>query len=94
MIRSFVDQNLHSIWLEDGVTALPTDRVKSIRLILDLLHAATVPADVELPSLRLNHLGEQADGRIRFAIVRANKWQILFSWQDSDAYDVALELFM
>jgi plasmid maintenance system killer protein len=59
-------------------------------MILDLLDQATMPADVELPSLRLEHLGLDGAGRTRFGIVRANQWQILFSWSDGDAYEVEI----
>lgn len=57
-------------------------------MILDLLDVATIPADVELPSLRLEHQGELPGGGIKFGIIRANQWQVTFTWRDGNAYDV------
>lgn len=90
MIRSIRSDKYRSIWTGENV--LPFEaRAQEIVRLLDMLDVIEKPLDLEMSIYRLEHLGVDTDNRPRFGLNRANHWQISFSWEGGNAYDVDVE---
>lgn len=88
MIKSFKDKGLRRFWEEGSTRGLSVQNPKRIRYILEMLDAATLPADMNLPGLRWHPLGKMAPGR--YAVEASGNYRVTFAW-DGGAVDVDLE---
>lgn len=88
MIKSFRSVALQTFWESSSVERIPTDWVKKIGQILDMLDAATMPEDVAIPGLGFHGFAE--GNRPRFGVMASKAWRISFSWSQGDALDVSL----
>lgn len=86
MIRTFRHKALRRLYQLGNARGLPADHVPKLRDILALLDAASAPADLDLPGLRLHPLKGELDGYYAVT-VRAN-WRVIFRFEGGDALDV------
>lgn len=92
MIKSFGDKATSDLFhgkSSSKVKKLPTQILESTTYKLDILNAATSLDDYRSPpGNRLEALrGDYKD----YHSIRSNtQWRIVFRWQDSNAYDVAI----
>lgn len=89
MIKSFRSTSLQAFWETSTVERIPTDWVKKIELILDLLDAAESPEAMAIPGLRFH--GFAGGTKPRFAVMASKAWRISFAWKQGDAYGVNLD---
>ncbi len=89
MILAFRSRALKRFWERDDVSKLPPDRIERIIMILDRLHAATAPDDLNLPGLGFHKLSGASRGR--YAVSVSANWRITFGWDDQDATEVDFE---
>jgi len=92
MIKSFGDKATSDLFHGNSsskVRKLPTQILESATYKLDILNAATSLDDLRSPpGNRLEALRGDYKG---FHSIRINaQWRIVFRWQDSSAYDVAI----
>ena len=89
MIRSFRCKETEKLFRGQFSTKLPLDSQRTAAMKLHMLHAATLLATLRVPPS--NHLEALAGDRQGQYSIRINKqWRICFSWQGSDAHDVAI----
>lgn len=89
MIKSFRSTALQAFWENSNVERIPTDWVKRIEHVLDILDAASMPEDLAIPGLRFHSFAEGT--KSRYAVMASKAWRISFSWSLGDAYDVGLD---
>ena len=89
MIRSFRCKETEILFRGQFSTKLPQDIQRTAAMKLHMLHAATLLVTLRVPPS--NHLEALAGDRQGQYSIRINKqWRICFSWQGSDAHDVAI----
>ena len=86
MIRSFRSKALRNFWEKNDERGISPNWVKRVAVILDRLHAATAPGDMDLPGLRFHPRKGQQKGR--YQVDLTGGWRITFGWHDNDAVDV------
>lgn len=89
MIRSFRNKGLQNFWESSDTERVPTDWVRRITHVLDLLDAAEIPEDVALPGLDFHSCPEGGQGR--FGVMVSKAWRISFAWKNGEAIDIDLE---
>jgi proteic killer suppression protein len=92
MIKSFGDKATSDLFhgkSSSKVRKLPTQILDSAIYKLDILNAATTLDDLRSPpGNRLEALHGDYEG---YHSIRINaQWRIIFRWQDSSTYDVAI----
>lgn len=92
MIKSFRDKATSDLFhgvSSSRVRRLPTQILESALYKLDILNAASTPDDLRLPpGNRLEALSGRYKG---FYSIRINaQWRLIFRWQESNVYDVAI----
>jgi toxin HigB-1 len=86
MIRSIRNKGLKRFSEDDDARGIDAEHVQKVRDILARLDAASMLADLDLPTFRLHSL--RGDLKGFWAItVRAN-WRIIFRFEGGDAFDV------
>ena len=89
MIRSFRCKETEKLFRGQFSTKLPQDIQRTAAMKLHMLHADTLLVTLRVPPS--NHLEALAGDRQGQYSIRINKqWRICFSWQGSDAHDVAI----
>jgi proteic killer suppression protein len=89
MIKSFTDKGLQLFWEEGSTRRLAVQNPKRIKMILDALHVARRPADLDLPGLRFHNLAPAQPSR--YAVNASGNYRITFAFEKGDAVDVDLE---
>ncbi len=88
MIASIRHKGLKLLFERDDPSKLNAEHVNRLRLILSALDAAGVIEDMDQPVFRLHPL--KGDLETYWAVtVRAN-WQVVFRFEDGQAFDVDL----
>ena len=91
MIGSFAGKGLRELF-ETGKSARIDRRFhKRLLVRLDALHAATVPADMNIPGFDFHPLSGARNGV--FSVHVNGPWCITFGWDGSDAVDVEFEQY-
>jgi len=80
---------LKRYWERGDASAIRPDWLRRINLVLSRLDVAALPAEMDLPGLRLHALSGDRAGR--FAVTVSRNWRITFAWDGEDAVDVDLE---
>jgi proteic killer suppression protein len=89
MIKSFKSKALKGFWEDDDASGIRPDWIDRVKLILDALHVAVEPQDMDLVGLRFHSLkGNRAK---QYAVTVSRNWRITFRWSGQDATDVDLE---
>lgn len=89
MIKSFRSTALQAFWENSNVERIPTDWVRRIEHVLDIIDAASAPEDLAIPGLRFHSFAEKTTPR--YGVMASRAWRISFTWSQGDAYDVALD---
>ena len=87
MIRSFKHKGLGRFFETGSKAGIQAQHAERLRLILAQLNAATAPADMGLPGLRLHPL--RGDRRGNWSVWVSGNWRITFKFvgKDADAVD-------
>jgi proteic killer suppression protein len=88
MIRSFKHRGLKRLYEEDDRSGVRPDLVGKLERILTALDSAVAPQALDIPGYRLHPLKGDLKG-FWSVTVRAN-WRIVFRFEGTDAFDVAL----
>ncbi len=92
MIKSFADKSTSDLFhgiSSSKVRKLPTQILDSAIYKLDILNAASSLDDLKSPPG--NRLEALHGGFKGFYSIRINsQWRVVFRWQDSSAFDVAI----
>lgn len=89
MIISFANDETEKVWLGDRSKSFPFEIQKTTRRKLRMINNAQNITDLRIPPAnRLEKL--KGDLKGFYSIRINNQWRIIFSWQDSNAYDVEI----
>jgi toxin HigB-1 len=88
MIRSFKHRGLKRLYERDDRSGIRPDLVDTVQEIMTVLDDADTPQELNLPGYRLHSLKGDLKG-FWSVTVRAN-WRIIFRFEGTDAFDVAL----
>ena len=89
MILSFRHKGLERFFLTGSTARIQAQHANRLRLILDRLHAATEPKDMNLPGLHLHQLtGNQAG---IWSVRVSGNWRITFRFSGENAEVVDYE---
>ena len=83
MIRSFKHKGLSRFFESGSKSAIQSQHAERLRLILGLLNAATAPADLALPGLKLHPL--KGDRKGIWSVSVSGNWRITFKFIGKDA---------
>lgn len=89
MIKSFTDKGLQLFWDTGSVRKLAVQNPKRIKLILDMLDAATKPSDMDVQGLRFHNLTPRWPSR--YTVVASGNYRVTFAFEKGHAVDVDLE---
>lgn len=89
MIRSFRHKGLARFFASGSQAGITPAHAGRLRLVLAVLNAATCPADLGLPGLRLHPLRGERIGT--WAISVSGNWRVTFRFDGKDAIDVNYE---
>jgi proteic killer suppression protein len=88
MVRSFRHRGLKRLFERDDRSGIRPDLVDTVQEVLTVLDDAATLQDLNLPGYRLHPLKGGLKG-FWSVTVRAN-WRIIFSFEETDAFDVEL----
>jgi toxin HigB-1 len=89
MIESFRSRGLKRYWEKSDDRGIRRDWVVRIKMVLDALHAASRPEDMDVPGLNFHPLKGTRAGE--YAVYVSRNWRITFAWVGQDATQVDLE---
>ncbi len=91
MIVSFRSKALERFWWRGEARRVDQRHVAKLRLILDRLEYASVPEDMNLPTMAYHVLTGDQIGR--YAVKVDKNWRVTFGWSGhgADAVDVDYE---
>lgn len=90
MIHSFADPETERVWNQNRSRKLPPDIQRTALRKLIVLHRASEPAQLRVPSgNRLEEL--KGDRKGTYSIRVNDQWRITFRWRDGGAHDVRIE---
>ena len=89
MIRTFRHKGLAKFFLTGSRAGIQAAHAERIRLILASLSAASAPADMGLPGLRLHPMKGGRSGT--WPVTVSGSWRITFRFDGKDAVDVDYE---
>ena len=83
MIRSWKHKALKNFYLSGEKTGIIGEHTERIKMILQLLDAATRPEQLNLPGLKFHRL----KGKLKefYSITVRSNWRIIFQFNDDDA---------
>lgn len=83
MIRSFKHKGLGKFFETGSKSGIQAQHADRLRLILGVLSAATAPADLALPGLKLHPL--KGDRKGTWAVSVSGNWRVTFKFTGKDA---------
>jgi proteic killer suppression protein len=89
MIKNFKNRALKRYWCKDDASGVRPDWVSKVGLVLDALHAAAQPEDLDLPGFNFHPL--KGDRAGEYAVSVSRNWRVTFGWSGQDATDVNME---
>lgn len=89
MILSFRDKGLKRFVETGDSSKLSVQKLARLERILQRLHVATRPEEMNLPGWRFHAL--RGDRAGRYAVDASGNWRVTFGWHGEDAVDVDLE---
>lgn len=91
MIETIKHKGLKNYWENDDESKVPSEMIKKVRLIMDLLDSAEeIPQDFEpFRNLRIHPLKGKMKGR--WSLDVTGNYRITFRFENKNVYDVDLE---
>lgn len=89
MIKNFRNKALKRYWVKNDASGIRPDWLSKINYILDALHAAALPEDLDLPGFNFHPL--KGDRAGEYAVNVSRNWRVTFGWSGQDAIDVNME---
>lgn len=89
MIQTFKDKRLKALFEKGSSRGIPANLLDRLLRRLDVIEAATIIAEMNLPGYRLHQL--KGDRKGTWSITVSGNWRLTFSFRDGDAFDVELE---
>lgn len=89
MIQSFKNKRLRALFENGGTRGIPADLIDRVIRRLDVINAATVIHDINLPGYRLHQL--KGDRKGTWSVSVSGNWRLTFKFSNGDAFDVDLE---
>lgn len=86
MIVSIRHKGLRLLWEKNDASKLPADQIRKIRLILDLLNAATKAEDMGFAGADLHKL--KGDLKEFWAVKVNANYRIIFRFEQGEAADI------
>ena len=86
MIKSFRHKGLALFFITGETKRLQAKHAKRLRLILSMLHVATIPRQMDAPGLRLHPLKGTEEGR--WAVSVDENYRVTFRFAAGHAYEV------
>jgi proteic killer suppression protein len=84
MIISIYHKGLKKLWTMNDCSGLPTDQVKKIKYILELLEVADKISDMKFPGSGLHLL--KGDLKNYWSVIVKANWRIIFRFEDGNAH--------
>jgi len=88
VIETFRHRGLKRLFEQGDPSKIRADQASRIADVLAHLDRAQHPSDLDLPSYRLHPL--KGDLKGMWSITVSGNWQIIFRFEDGDAFDVDL----
>lgn len=86
MIGTFKSKVLKALWQRGRAKGIDPKSAERIVVILDYLHNATRPEDMEIPGFKFHKLkGNRKD---QYAVEIRAQWRVVFEWEDGQAVRV------
>lgn len=89
MIQTFKHKRLQTLFERGDARGISADLAARLLRRLDVLNAATIVTDLNLPGYRLHQLKGNRSGT--WSITVSGNWRLTFSFRDGSAYDIDLE---
>ncbi len=89
MIQSFKHKGLERFFTADDARGVPAHHADRIRRILDVLHNATAPRQLDIPGLKFHSLEGPRKGT--FSVWVSGNWRITFRFAGDHATAINLE---
>jgi proteic killer suppression protein len=89
MIRSIKNRGLRQFAEKGDASKLSVQNQDRLRRILTALHAAKIPADMNVAGYKFHAL--KGDDKGRFSVWASGNWRVTFGWSGEHAIDVDLE---
>ncbi|MBA2503660.1 MAG: type II toxin-antitoxin system RelE/ParE family toxin [Pyrinomonadaceae bacterium] len=89
MIKSFAHKGLRRLFETGKSRGVAADLQKRLIRQMDVLNAALVAQDMNLPGYRFHEL--RGDRRGTYSVTVSGNWRLTFKFQNGDAHDVDLE---
>ncbi len=87
MIETFKHKGLQELFVTSKTAKLPAERLRKIKLILAVIHAAHDVKDLNVPAFRLHKL--KAPPYIGFYSIDVSaNYRIIFRWAEGNVFDV------
>ena len=86
MIKSFKHKGLKRYWEKNDRRGIQSQHARKVRLILDLLDAATIIDDISFPGSRLHILEPKKENL--WSVTVSGNWRIVFKFKNNNAYIV------
>jgi toxin HigB-1 len=88
MILRFRYKGLNRLYARAETSGVSAQHVKRLRIILAALATSKVPADMDLPGLRLHPL--KGDRRGQWAVWLSGNWRVVFEFESENVTNVDL----
>jgi len=89
MIKSFAHKGLRRLFETGKSRGVAAGLQKRLIRQMDVLNAALVAQDMNLPGYRFHEL--RGDRRGTYSVTVSGNWRLTFKFQNGDAHDVDLE---
>ncbi len=85
MIKSFCNKSLENLFVEGKAQKINPKHRRKL-MILDWLHDAAEPEDMNFPGSKFHPLKGKLQGF--YSVKVSGNWRVIFRFRDGDAYDV------
>lgn len=86
MIKSFKSKALATFFTEGKTNKIQSHHAEKLGMILDMLNSANSPHDMNFPGSFFHQL--KGDKKGYYSVRVDGNWRIIFSFSNSDAYEV------
>lgn len=83
MIKTFKHKGLKLFWETGRKSGIVTTHERRLKIILQLLNAANIPKDMNLPGMRFHKLEHDLKGF--YSVTVSGNWRVIFQFEGNDA---------